>query len=791
MVEREKASNDNDDRRSAVLKLCTELRNQAEAMYLKNIPAEYVRLLEPHLVKRFGAVLYFLILATASGIFAYLFNASLSKVYLSPDRQSNCVSVDRPVTGSYLGDLSGHWSGTADFDPSRAPYKFVLQNFSLPSSLQKLPPTGDDLERTHIDTLLELYRIMMASVSFSMIHVIRPIMMRSNYASNLVYLMMWSASVQTGDARNEQVFSFTGSPQSVFEALPYQAAGLGTAQGQCSVLPRTAFNSATQRWTISWPFAAFIADGNCTAALPPSSLGRVQSSDTVEISLDIRSFFAAVAANTPPPPVREFQMGDDSSAPRITYEQVPILSSYNYQLKEVYWSSAMEHIISLGLGAQQQDFYVGQYWDARYPGMEAIFCVTPVTVLAASKRSGPPPRKQCFVNAGGALFAVPIFDSYGVHSNVYGNRTGEPGVGPEPCRCNLADGGPLSSANPGNCHNFDFLSSLVFFSTDMLEVNTGPSTFSAMMAFLAAQSNKSDELGSSLAEQAHAAAWYTAPHLTASNISYTSFNYVASAGEKESTRRGAFSFCETATHDGCSILSIRSAASNALFSHTYKASPGYFSFSQGFCNFSLLEPGAFEKLARIPPVSLEQDYYRCVPMVTDTLVLTFGVSLSNTLAIAPVLAMAFVGSLLLSQWFMGRSLPRAFSAAEKDEVLGLLATRILLQRRGHHCKMTDGGSDKISASQLQPAPTVAAISAELDPGDADTASSPLSTAAPQIFICEPPSATSPAAALQQCCRRNGRAEEASARTFQVDSPLPRGKQGAPLALSVDAPSEKL
>lgn len=460
--------------------------------------------------------------------------------------------------------------------------------------------------------------------------------------------------------------------------------------------------------------------------------------------------------------------------------------------------------MTIGKGAQQQDYYVGQYWDARYPGMEAIYCITPLTSGSASAGQAPPPRKQCFINAGGALFGIPLFDSYGRESNVYFHQVNTPGVGPEPCRCNLANGGPLS-AQPRNCKDLDFLSSLVFFSTDLLEVATQSSTFSAMMAFLAAQSEKSAELGSTLAEQAHSSAWYTAPHLTAGNKTYTSFEYVSSTGEDASTRRAAaFRFCETA-HGGCSVLAIRSVASNAFFSHTYKASPGYFSFNNGHCNFSLLQPGAFEELARTPPVSLEQDYYRCVPMVTDTFALTFGVSLSNTLAMAPVLAAAFVSLLLLSQWFTGRHLPRAFSSTEKDEVLGMLATRMLLERRSHHLVMPTGSSDKIPMV-LQPAPTVAAISAELahtNQHDADAGSSgqgqrssPLSAPSPQIYVCEPPNAGAPAgllaASLKQCCRRNGRSDESGdgAKTFQVDSPLPR-RTGPSLALSVDAPSEKL
>ena len=358
----------------ALFQLCSQLRKQGEAAFFDNIPAEYVRLLEPHLVLRFGAALYLLIALAAAGIFAYLFSINISKVYLSPVPQSNCVKVDRPVTGSYLGDLNGLWSGTASFDPSRAPYRFELNNFSLASAQLALPETGDDLALAHIITLGDYYRKMLGSVSRFVVGVVKPVMVRSNYATNLLYLMMWSITEVTGDANNEQTFSFTGAPQSVFQALTYQAAGLASARGLCAVLPRTTFDSASQRWTVSWPYAAFVADANCVAALPPRTIGRTQDSDTIDISIDIRSFFAAVAANLGPPPVGR---GTLRRANEQSYQYEPTLWHYNYYLKEVYWKqdsdSAIESSHVINLGSPPRPYYVGQYFDSRYPGMEAIY----------------------------------------------------------------------------------------------------------------------------------------------------------------------------------------------------------------------------------------------------------------------------------------------------------------------------------------------------------------------------------------------------------------------------------
>ena len=267
-----------------------------------------------------------------------------------------------------------------------------------------------------------------------------------------------------------------------------------------------------------------------------------------------------------------------------------------------------------------------------------------------------------------------------------------------------------------------------------------------------------------------------------------------------------------------------------MFSRTYKASPGYFSFNDGFCAFSLLRKEAFDRLTQTPPVSLEQDYYRCVPRVADTFVLSFGLALSNTMGIlAPTLVALFVGLLVLGQWFTGRHLPRTFSAAEKSNVLGWLATRILVQRRGVAVALAGrgggggggegggesegegegavrskgtGDEDHIPATLLPTVSIVAALSAELDigAGSEPEGSGGRGGASQHIYICEAPGSDSPAGQLARLCQCNAKLPRrgqhdgdaggsiwgGGAKSFQVDSPLPRAA-----AISVDSPSERL
>ena len=810
IVVEDEVDGDGDKEESHIL---SRFKSALRSTYMKNIPSESVRLLEPRLAGRLGFALYFLIFSAAAAIFGLLFTSSMSKVFLSPEPLPNCVSVDRPVTGTFLGDLNGIWSGTSNFDPSRAPYSFSLQNFSVSSASAAMPTTGDDVKNMNFQTLSDLYRELMEKVRSVLTNVIQPISVRSNFAGNLLYLMTWSMTQPTGNNGNEQQFSFTGSPQSVFQALTYQAAGLGNAEGQCGVRPKTLFDSAAQAWKLTWDYAAFMADEHCSTTLPPSTMGWVKGSSTIDVDIDIRSFFAAAAANVPVPPIDEVD--------GVIIEHMPTLWNYNYLLKEVYWDNEEDH--NLVLGSPPRKFYIGQYFDSRYPGMEAVYCLTEPHIM---NKDGWRPRKTCFIKVGGgALFALPIFDSYGKNSNIYREQVGTSLRGstePVPCRCDLKHGGPLGplAEDPGNCVDMDFLSSLLFFPADMIAAGgpTGPRgvMFPAIVALVTSMQQQQTV---PMVEQAFGAAWHTAPHLTQlSNISSFSFEYRFASDASAAARRAAFDFCQT-QFGGCSLISIRSTASNALLSRTYKSSPGYFSFGQAaFCNFSLYNPSTFDLLVETPPVSLEQDYFRCVPVVSDTFATSFGVALSNTMALTPVIVLVFASTLALFQWVSGSRFPRAFSAAEKDEVLGLLATRMLLQYRGHQVVAPGSGGADADAdtdadaipSPLPPAPTVAAVAAELDLGGAWAAGGSSSGSGgsgggegglQQIYIRDKPD--NPIAAtlgISHCCGRDGRGKgkgkaaemarlDREASIIQTESPLPRPV--LPLDRGLDSPADRL
>ena len=208
--------------------------------------------------------------------------------------------------------------------------------------------------------------------------------------------------------------------------------------------------------------------------------------------------------------------------------------------------------------------------------MEAIYCVHALDDPEGSPEGSSaaaglpprtltlPPRKSCFVNAGGALFAIPLFDQFGAESDVYVSNATQAFKSPQPCRCNITSGGPASaSLGNSNCDSMDFLSSFIFFAGDMLDAiklnqNGSSVVFPAMSAFLAAQNSSQQPYGNGTTEHAYEAAWYASPHLRVADNPYSSFQYTLSNASADTWRR-VFSFCQT-SFGGCSLLALRSAA---------------------------------------------------------------------------------------------------------------------------------------------------------------------------------------------------------------------------------------
>lgn len=758
------------------LQLWDGLSKQTHDAFVSNIPSEYIKLLEPKKVTVYAAFLYALLLAVACSIFASTYISTQAAVYLSPLRHSNCVPIDKPATGKYLGDLNGQWSGTRGFDPTIAPFQFEMNNFT--TEVQQLPlptgSTGEEAARTQTQTELSYFKEIMFAVKSVLGGTVRADMMSKNTAGALLYMMMWSLQTSSGGSSirdqttaNLQTFSFTGSPGSTFGNIHYHAGGLGTGSGFCGVQPSVTFEAATFLWTVSFDLQKFYNDNHCTNALPTAKMGTVKGESTLELKIDARSFFSAVAANQPRQQVNPFRYEN--------YERKIALEGYRSYLKAVKWADPTEHILRLGASGSQRPYSVSQFFDTRYPGMDAIFCVSPVADNAKTGDSNPADILFCLVKMGYA-FVYPLFDSFGTDAIQTDPR--EPGwtSAPSPCRCDFLNGGPAANLSPeqiANCRHFDFLSSIIIFPSDLF--NPSQPAMTEFLTQAVSQHSPVSELG-------YNASFFNVPRLVRSNGSSNSTFDYQPPNPTAAERLEAFRFCST-NAGNCSMLTIRSFNPSFLFSAMdFKVSSGYYSMSNGFCNFSLLTP-SWQKLVDVPPVSLEQEYYKCYPLAfPNVLITSLGLSAANTSAIAPLIVLLFVNAIFFWQWFTGHSPPRAYSQREKDQVLGLLAKRVLLLMGEKRESQSDRIPEPYSSQ-----PILEALIKELGLGTENQPS--------EIFVVREPDESAPgkrlAAAVFGCCSSNN--PKATQKIDQEASAteLPRLRV-SPLALSVDkdSPSSK-
>lgn len=604
-------------------------QRQTQKLFEKSLPIEYLQLLEPSNKWIFGSVLHFVIVAAIGIMFATLYWSNQETVYLSPlQQESNCSPVDRPLTGTFYGDLDGSWSGTNQYSPTLAVYKIQFNNFTA------------YVDGNHM-TLTQRYQDLMVSVKDILLNLIKPVMMKQNLAMNLLYFMLWSATAKTGAAFNEQSFSFTGSPLAVFEALDYADTGIASSLGQCRVIPDTQFDPGSQSWIISWNYNAYVADPACSESLPPNFLGHVEGREKMTIKIDSRAFFAAVAANHP-------SEGDWKGYDKMQLSHYPMQDVVNGGFNHTF-------------GTPPRPYLVTRKYTDRYPGMNAFWCIEQISESSDHDPSSDPLIRFCFIKVGG-IFAYPLFNHFGKRDFLRKNNS-DSQQEPIPCECS-----DLPSPVPhfSNCNNFDFLHGLLFFKADLSNFN-----FTAMTEFLLAVPNTNEN---SIIDRAFVASWSTPPHILNPGSAAT-FQF---ANMSALDRRRAFSFCDTSL-GGCTLLMTRSTNDNRAFPAAYKATPFYFMFEDAACNFNLMSP-TFHQLIDISPVSFQESYWTCKPSRVQSFGYALGLSLANAKVIIPAVAFLFINLLLLWQWFSGRSLPIAYSEAEKDAVLGTFAKRVLLYR---------------------------------------------------------------------------------------------------------------
>ena len=118
-------------RKTTGLEGTSELIMSAKQMWVENLPLSLVKELPGWLMWLIGAVAYLVVIV----IFVYaVYEGAMnaSKTFISLDEESgNCETVPKALSGKYLMDTEGHWSGSDNFLHERAIYEITFNRLML------------------------------------------------------------------------------------------------------------------------------------------------------------------------------------------------------------------------------------------------------------------------------------------------------------------------------------------------------------------------------------------------------------------------------------------------------------------------------------------------------------------------------------------------------------------------------------------------------------------------------------------------------------------------------------
>merc|ERR1711871_379917 len=166
------------------------------------------------------------------GIFVYaVYEGAMnaSKTFISLDEESgNCETVPKALSGKYLMDTEGHWSGSDNFLHERAIYEITFNRLMLHQE--------------------ESFEILMKTIFVTM-EGWGMVALKAPLADQILMWMTWQMLIDVEGT--SQLFRLTGNPRRVFQAEAFLG-GLASVHGQCNVQPDTYFDSESGLLTMSW-----------------------------------------------------------------------------------------------------------------------------------------------------------------------------------------------------------------------------------------------------------------------------------------------------------------------------------------------------------------------------------------------------------------------------------------------------------------------------------------------------------------------------------------------------------
>ena len=518
------------------------------------------------------------------------YHDNITQVYISPVfTKGLCQEVLSPFSGTYLADLSGNWESSVEFQPTQAVYVFKSQSLNV-SQFN--------------------YSLMLTALNGS-INYEAGLMPNNTLTSNLVIWTSWVADyVSSG---NIQFFSLDGAPAVIFNR-DYLLGTISNVYADCNASSVTTFSKADYMLTMEYDFSDFQDNPTCNSVINPSQLGysSLYSSDTISMSIDVRSFLTAVAVN----------------------EGVMLLTSLEKLTNSTF------PFVQDGVR-----YNVSNYYDARYPGMNPIYCAinldTEFIVLDAQDYPLVLYNTSCGLEFPNQTYSVPIFNHFG-YSQDY------------PSYCACQDGlGP--GATEDACSGFDLMAGVILYD------NTQDADF--------ADGNPFIDLANKVPINLMNPAAYDAMYMAVSS-------HYTDQYEDLDARLQAYEFCNV-SYGSCTLVTI------SLFDDANTAVTDYYhQLLRGSCSDSIsIPPAAYQKLVDTPPASLTMPYYNCRQSPTSVLSAAVGIGSGNMGAVIPVVFLCIINLYYLVKSSAGKKKDkRTYDRSERDDALQGLAVQLLMTR---------------------------------------------------------------------------------------------------------------
>ena len=263
--------------------------------------------------------------------------------YLSLDNDTGsssnygfCKSVPFAITGSWRLDYYGNWEGSTAFQQTNAYYSFRLSSFTK--------------------TLDEYYTFM--GNARSAINSMTSGASSRSIAYNLIHWTNWAYYVS--DGKHTQKVYLTGDAAFLFDRM-FKSATVSSSKSDCDSIPTVTYLRSTGQVTVAFNYAKYTSSASCCpfgaskCILDPTAAGYKpdRNPTTFDLKYNIYSLATAFAVNN---------------------------GIFPYEMLSVAVNNLYTTNIKYTVPGGGEDVYqIVARLDPRYPGMDAIYCIIPVT----------------------------------------------------------------------------------------------------------------------------------------------------------------------------------------------------------------------------------------------------------------------------------------------------------------------------------------------------------------------------------------------------------------------------